>query len=293
MLTDDLPESDNVSDFRGAKTVGGIAAGGGGLLLLILGLIFGIDTNKLGLGGGQERGGGTGGDPQTLKFVKRILGTLDQVWTEEFRDPKNGYGRPYEPPKLDLFSNEIHTGCGDAPSSVGPFYCPADKTIYLDPSFFNELEQRLGGSKAQFSQAYVIAHENGHHVQNLIGFTQLVDSNRDKRRANELSVRLELQADYLAGVWANHGQREFHFLQPGDVNEALKTALAIGDDHIMKTMGRRPWPEKFNHGTAEQREKSFMAGFKTGDATKTKLNKFFSVGFDHQTGEVDDSLFQW
>lgn len=295
MRTDDLPESDNVTDLRGVKTAGGIAVGGGGLLLLIIGLIFGIDTNKLGLGGGGAgvAGGGAIHD-RTAEFARKILGTLDRVWTEEFRDPKNGYGRSYERPKLVLFNEGIQThGCGFAPSSVGPFYCPGDKTIYLDPSFFNELEQTLHGSKAEFSQAYVIAHENGHHVQNLIGFSELVDSNRDKRRANELSVRLELQADYLAGVWANHGQRDFNFLQPGDVNEALKTALAIGDDRIMKTMGRKPWPEKFNHGTAEQREKSFMAGFKTGDATKTKLQKFFTVGFDHQTGEVDDSLFQW
>jgi uncharacterized protein len=294
MQLDDLPESSNVSDQRGMKTVGGIAAGGGGLLLLILGLVFGIDTNKLGLGGGAGGGGGAPGDEKTKHFAAKILGTLEKVWTEEFDDPKNRYGRRYENPKLVLFSQGVQTGgCGYAPSDVGPFYCPGDKTIYLDPTFFTELEQKLHGSKAEFSQAYVIAHENGHHVQNLLGFSALVDSKRKTRQENEFSIRLELQADYLAGVWANHGQRDFHFLQQGDVDEALKTALAIGDDRIMKTMGRKPWPEKFNHGTAEQRAKSFSAGFRTGDATKAKLAKFYSdsITFDAHTGELDDSLF--
>jgi predicted metalloprotease len=293
MELDDLPESSNVSDQRGMKTVGGIAAGGGGILLLILGLVFGIDTNKLGLHGGGGGGAGAGGDAKTKEFAEKILGTLEKVWEKEFDDPKNHYGRRYEFAKLVLFSDGTQTGgCGFAPSSVGPFYCPGDKTIYLDPTFFTELEQQLHGSRAAFSQAYVIAHENGHHVQNLLGFNKLVDEKRKTRLANEYSVRLELQADYLAGVWANHGQKEFHFLQPGDVDEALKTALAIGDDRIMKTMGRKVWPESFSHGTAEQRAKSFSAGFRTGDATKAKLEKFFSVAYDPHAGELDDSLFR-
>jgi predicted metalloprotease len=292
MRLDDLPESSNVFDQRGAKTVGGIAAGGGGILLLILGLVFGIDMNKLGLGGRGGGAPGPGGDPQTTQFVKKILGTLEVVWTKEFQNPANHYDRRYVDPKLVLFSSGVNTGCGFAPSSVGPFYCPGDQTIYLDPSFFSELATTLHGSKAEFSQAYVIAHENGHHVQNLLGFTDMVDGYRKTRRENEFSVRLELQADYLAGVWAFHGQREFNFLQAGDVDEALKTALAIGDDRIMKTMGRKPWPEKFNHGTAEQRAKSFMSGFRTGDATKSRLQEFYKVGFDPHTGELDDTLFR-
>lgn len=298
METDDLPESSNVSDLRGTKTMGAVAGGGLGLVLLVLGLIFGIDFNKFvpqgGAGANQQiQGADSGGDPRTVEFMKKILGTLERVWAHEFRDPRNGYGRDYENPKLVLFSSGIEThGCGFAPSSVGPFYCPGDKTIYLDPSFFQELEQKLHGSKAEFSQAYVVAHENGHHVQNLLGFSELVDSKRRTRQENEYSIRLELQADYLAGVWANHGQREFHFLQPGDVDSALKTALAIGDDRIMKTMGRWPSPEKFNHGTAEQRAKAFSSGFRTGDARMQRLKQFFGVPFNIHTGELDDSLFQ-
>jgi uncharacterized protein len=295
MRLDDLPESSNVSDQRGMKTVGGIAAGGGGLILLILGLVFGIDTNKLGLQGGGGGGAGAGGDEKTKHFAAKILGTLERVWKEEFEDPKNGFGRRYENPKLVLFSEGVRTGgCGFAPSSVGPFYCPGDKTIYLDPSFFTELEQELHGSKAEFSQAYVIAHENGHHVQNLLGFSDLVDSKHKTSQQNEYSIRLELQADYLAGVWAKHGQRDFNFIQPGDLDEAMKTALAIGDDRIMKTMGHNAWPEKFNHGTARQRAMSFSTGFKTGDARLATLKRFYdeNVRFNHRTGELDDSLFR-
>jgi predicted metalloprotease len=190
-----------------------------------------------------------------------------------------------------LFTSAIDTGCGHAPSSVGPFYCPADRKIYLDPSFFDELADQLHGSRAEFSQAYVIAHENGHHVQNLLGYSELVDSKRKTPRENEYSIRLELQADYLAGIWANHGQKDFHFIQRGDVEEALKTAINIGDDRIMKTMGHKPWPEKFNHGTGEQRYKSFSAGYRTGNATKAKLDEFFKVPFTPHTGELADSLF--
>ena len=135
-----------------------------------------------------------------------------------------------------LFTDQVETGgCGTAPSAVGPFYCPADRTVYLDPSFFEELEQRLGGSGAEFSQAYVIAHEVGHHVQNLLGYSRLVDEKRRTLAEGEFypwSVRLELQADYLAGVWAHHGQQKFHFLQNGDVASAIKTATAIGDDRL-------------------------------------------------------------
>lgn len=288
----DAPSSSNVEDLRGMKTAGGLIAGGGGIIVLILGLIFGVDLGKLGLSG---RGGGGGTPPADnyKEFASKVVGTLEVVWKNEFDKPSNQYGRRYENPKLVLFSEGVQTGgCGFAPSDVGPFYCPADKTMYLDPTFFNELERTLGGSKAEFSQAYVIAHENGHHVQNLLGYSARVDQKRKTRQENEYSVRLELQADYLAGVWAHHGQKQFRFLQPGDIEEALKTALAIGDDRIMKKMGRKPWPESFNHGTAEQRAKAFTAGYKTGDASRRKLDQFFLVRFDPETGELDDSLFR-
>lgn len=288
----EAPESGNVVDQRGMKAAGGIVAGGGGLLVLIVGLLFGVDLNRLGIGGGG--GAGPGVNDKYKEFASKVLGTLEVVWKNEFGKASNGYGNVrYENPTLKLFTGGVNTGgCGFAPSEVGPFYCPGDKIIYLDPTFFEELEGKLGGSKAQFSQAYVIAHENGHHVQNLLGYSARVDAKRKTRQENEYSIRLELQADYLAGVWAHHGQKQFHFIQPGDVDEALKTAREIGDDRITKKMGRRPWPEKYNHGTGEQRYASFSAGLRTGDATKRKLDQFFEVGFDPQSAELDPSLFK-
>jgi predicted metalloprotease len=173
-----------------------------------------------------------------------------------------------------LFSERVETGCGSAPSAVGPFYCPADKTLYLDPTFFDELQDRLGGSKGEFSQAYVIAHEVGHHVQNLLGYSKLVHQKEQaassKAEANTWSVRLELQADYLAGVWAHHGQEEFQFIEPGDIESAIKTANAIGDDRLQKRATGFTSPEKYTHGTSEQRIKWFRAGFETGNLHKMK-----------------------
>jgi hypothetical protein len=289
MRLEDLPESSNVEDRRGMRTAGGIAAGGGGILLLILGLIFGVDVGKLGLTGRR----GPPPDDKYREFASKVVGSLEAVWTAEFDKSQNGYGRSYEKPKLVLFSDAVNTGgCGHAPSEVGPFYCPRDRTMYLDPTFFDELERTLGGSKAQFSQAYVIAHENGHHVQNLLGYSEMVDRRRGTPQENEYSIRLELQADYLAGVWAHHAHRQYKILEGNDLEEALKTALSIGDDRIMKKMGRKPWPEKFNHGTAEQRKASFSAGFRTGDASRAKLDQFFKVRFDPETAELDPSLFR-
>jgi predicted metalloprotease len=167
-----------------------------------------------------------------------------------------------------LFSERVQTGCGVAPSAVGPFYCPMDKTVYLDPTFFQELDRKLGGSKAEFSQAYVIAHEVGHHVQNLLGYSELVDRKRrtlPKEEFNEWSVRLELQADYLAGVWAHHGQQKFRFIEPGDIEAAITSANAIGDDRLQKRSTGFTSPENYTHGTSEQRVRWFSQGLKTGD----------------------------
>jgi predicted metalloprotease len=285
----DAPTSSNVEDWRGMKTTGGLIAGGGGLLVLILGLIFGIDTGKLGLGGAGGGGRGTGTPPADgyKEFVQKVVGTLEVVWTKQFADPRNGYRMEYEKPRLVLFSDGVNTGCGFASSNVGPFYCPADDTMYLDPTFFHELEKKLGGSAAEFSQAYVIAHENGHHVQNLLGFNKRVG-----RRDNEGSVRLELQADYLAGIWAHYGQKEFRFIQPGDIEKAILTARAIGDDRLQERATGHVNPKEFTHGTARQRIAAFTAGYKSGDATLTRLNMFFEVPINRRTGELDDSVFR-
>lgn len=287
MDLDDAPSSGNVQDMRGMKTAGGLIAGGGGILVLILGLIFGVDTGKLGLGGGGG-GGGAPPDDNYKAFAEKVVGTLEVVWDKQFADRKNDYPvRIYEKPQLKLFSEGINTKCGYASSDVGPFYCPADDTMYLDPTFFNDLEKKLGGSAAQFSQAYVIAHENGHHVQNLLGFNKKVG-----RNDNAGSVRLELQADYLAGIWAHYGQKEFKFIQPGDIEAAITTARSIGDDRIQERARGDVNPKEFTHGTARQRIAAFTSGYKSGDATMTRLNMFFEVPMNPRTGELDDAVFR-
>ena len=265
MQLDDAPESGNVEDRRGMG--GKLAIGGGaGVILTILGLIFGVN-----LGGDRQRAGGPP-DEKTRQFAAKILGTTEEVWKDEFAK----MGKRYSPPKMVLFSDEVQTrGCGTAPSAVGPFYCPADRTVYLDPTFFDELQEKLGGSKAEFSQGYVIAHEVGHHVQNLLGYSERVG-----RGDNEASVRLELMADYLAGVWAFHGQKKFNFIKADEVNDAITSAKAIGDDRLQKRAGKFVHPEKFTHGTSAQRVYFFMRGMQTGDASKATLDKFFSVPID-------------
>jgi predicted metalloprotease len=185
-----------------------------------------------------------------------------------------------------IFSGGVRTACGVAQSDVGPFYCPGDDTMYLDPTFFHELEKRLGGSKAEFSQAYVIAHENGHHVQNLLGFSQRVG-----RNDNRASVKLELQADYLAGVWAHHGDKQFKFIQQGDIEAAIKSARAIGDDRLQERGRGYVNPKEFTHGTARQRVAAFQAGYRTGDASMKKLTRIFEASMN-RNGEIDDSVFE-
>lgn len=287
-------ESGNVEDRRGMGGKLAIGGGIGAIILTIIGLVTGVNlTGNRGGGGG---GGGAPADPETKAFVAKILKTTEVVWEREFQQQKYTTFRgdrpvgPYKPPKLVLFSAEVDTGCGTAPSAVGPFYCPPDKTVYLDPTFFQELEEKLGGSKGQFSQGYVIAHEVGHHVQNQLGYSDYVDSQRrrGKQAANEASVRLELMADYLAGVWAHHGQKEFNFIQPGEFDEAIRSAKSIGDDRLQKRAGKFVHPEQFTHGTSRQRVYFFNQGFKTGDASKAKLDKFFSAEWDERKGEIED-----
>lgn len=264
-----MGRSSNVEDRRGMKTAG---LGLGGLLILLVGAYFGLDLRPLvGPGGpvAQQKAGPAPKDGYK-EFSEAVLGSTEQIWSERFRD----MGQRYEDPRMVLFSNAVDTGCGKAPSSVGPFYCPADNTVYLDPTFFTELEQTLGGSKAEFSQAYVIAHEVGHHVQNLLGYNAALKK-YEAREGKNAGIRLELQADYLAGVWAHYAQKKSNFLEPGDMEAALTTAKAIGDDRIQKRS--RGWvsPESFTHGSAAQRIKYFRQGFETGEVSKKKLDSFF------------------
>src|SRR5262245_27221013 len=270
-------QSENLEDRRrmSPKTV---AIGGGGMLLiLIIGLLLGVDPRKMqqivqnpqiaGGPGAAAEGPETPEEKRSREFNATILGFTEEVWGDLFRRA----GQQYEPPRMVLFSRLVDTGCGRAPSAVGPFYCPADKTVYLDPTFFEELRGKLGGSDAEFSQAYVVAHEIGHHVQNLLGYSRIVDQ---KRRTdpgdNSWSVRLELQADYLAGVWAHYGQQKFNFVERGDIESAIVTANAIGDDRIQKNATGFTSPEKYTHGTSDQRVKWFRRGLQTGDLERMK-----------------------
>ena len=203
------------------------------------------------------------------QFVAAVLGSTETVWTDIFAQA----GRTYKPPTLVMFSGATQSGCGFAKSAMGPFYCPLDQKVYLDTSFFQDLEGRLGacqvGSKTcQFSQAYVIAHEIGHHVQNLLGVlpkAQQAQRAMDQTEANSLQVRVELQADCLAGVWANRGQAKWDFIEPGDVDSALQTASAIGDDRLQRRSKGYVVPDSFTHGTSAQRSRWFTTGLKSGD----------------------------
>jgi predicted metalloprotease len=274
-------QSSNVEDRRGMGKKGLAIGGAGALIVVVVAALLGIDPQKVNqFLGGMQAGGQQGGqgeerpltaeEKRSKDFAATILRFTEKVWDEQFQK----IGKEYTKPHMVLFSEQVDTGCGSAPSAVGPFYCPADRTVYLDPTFFDELQNKLGGSKGEFSQAYVIAHEVGHHVQNLLGYSKLVDREQraasSKAKANEWSVRLELQADYLAGVWAHYGQEEFNFIEPGDIESAIKTANAIGDDRLQKRATGFTSPEKYTHGTSAQRLKWFRAGFETGDLRKMK-----------------------
>jgi uncharacterized protein len=200
--------------------------------------------------------------------VSAVLGSTEVQWQKIFEQ----YGRTYEPPTLVMFSGATRSACGFAQSAVGPFYCPNDRKVYLDTSFFQDLERRFracdAGSKAcQFSQAYVITHEVGHHVQNLLGIlpqAQAMQQSLDKVEANQVQVRVELQADCLAGVWANHSEETWKFIEPGDVEAAMQTASAIGDDRMQRQAQGYVVPDAFTHGSSQQRVRWFMSGLKSG-----------------------------
>jgi len=280
MRLDELPTSDRIEDRRG---VPGGRAGLGIGTVVVLGLIgwaLGIDPRLL-IGGAEmisgvnqtEQGpanpGSTGTPSDEMgHFVSAILGSTEAEWTEIFARS----GKTYKPPTLVMFSGATESGCGFAKAAMGPFYCPIDQKVYLDTSFFQDLQQRFGacdGSKAcQFSEAYVIAHEIGHHVQNLLGLLPKVQEAQKamgEAEKNSLQVRVELQADCLAGVWANHGQAKWQFIEPGDVESALQTASAIGDDRLQKQAQGYVVPDSFTHGTSAQRSRWFSTGLRSGE----------------------------
>ena len=287
MRTDDFRRSTNVEDDRQASASRGRPGAAGGLgigvviIVTLVGWYLGIDPSLLLNGTQQILGGGSTeqsspaptvapGTPKdaTGQFVAAILGETEDVWTEIFASS----GETYHPPKLRLFAGSEPTPCAFAQSAMGPFYCPRDQRIYLDTAFFNDLQRKFGAcsdSKAcQFSEAYVIAHEVGHHVQNELGILPRVTREQQaassKTEANQLQVRVELQADCLAGVWANRAQKKHNFLDPGDIDQALQTASAIGDDRLQKEMQGYVVPDSFTHGSAEQRKRWFTAGLKSG-----------------------------
>ena len=270
---EDRPESQNVDDQRGLGRQAGLAIGGlGGIVLVILAIIFGVDPRQfLGRGPGANAPRDHVANPEEERqahFAKVIFGDTEVVWTRQFEQ----MGLTYRKPTLVLFTGQVRSACGRASAAVGPFYCPADARVYLDLSFFREMEQKLH-APGEFARAYVIAHEVGHHVQKLLGYTQLVDDARgsvSKEQTNRMSVRLELQADYLAGVWAYHGQQEFHFLQPGDVRSALHAAFEIGDDRLQMEARGYVVPDSFTHGTSKQRIRWFQQGFKTGNVEQAR-----------------------
>ena len=202
-------------------------------------------------------------------FVSAVLGSTEAEWTEIFARA----GKTYKPPTLVMFSGATQSGCGFAKAAMGPFYCPIDQKVYLDTSFFQDLERRfracdVGSKSCQFSEAYVIAHEIGHHVQNLLGVlpkVQEAQRGMEKAEANSVQVRVELQADCLAGVWANRAQAKWQFIEPGDVESALQTASAIGDDRLQRQAQGYVVPDAFTHGTSAQRTRWFMTGLKSGE----------------------------
>jgi uncharacterized protein len=290
MRIDELPRSENVEDRRsdaGFRVPGG--RGGLGIgTVIVLGLVgywLGIDPSLL-IGGAEILTGGGSSQQQSYppggtqtqagapsdqmgQFVSAVLGGTEVQWQKIFAQ----HGKTYTPPTLVMFSGATRSACGFAQSAMGPFYCPNDRKVYLDTAFFQDLERRfraceVGSKTCQFSQAYVIAHEVGHHVQNLLGIlpkVQQAQQGLGKAEANQFQVRVELQADCLAGVWAHHSQETWNFIEPGDVEAALQTASAIGDDRLQRQSQGYVVPDAFTHGSSQQRTRWFTNGLKSGD----------------------------
>jgi predicted metalloprotease len=286
MRLDQLPRSDNVEDRRGQGGGFRVPGGRGGLgigTVIVLGLLawgLGIDPRLL-IDGAEIFSGGDSSQQQRSEptragapsdqagqFVSAVLGSTEAQWQKIFAQA----GKEYEAPTLVMFSGATRSSCGFAQSAMGPFYCPNDRKVYLDTSFFQDLERRFracdaGSKSCQFSQAYVIAHEVGHHVQNLLGIlpkVQRMQQSMDRTDSNSIQVRVELQADCLAGVWAHHAQETWNFIEPGDVEAALQTASAIGDDRLQRQSQGYVVPDAFTHGSSAQRTRWFMTGLRSG-----------------------------
>ncbi|MGB5178982.1 MAG: neutral zinc metallopeptidase [Gammaproteobacteria bacterium] len=266
--------SSHIEDRRGTRAGGGLFKGGIGTIVIVLGLAYflGIDPGVLLQlqQAGAPSGSGTDYQPtakeqQQADFVSVVLADTEDTWNAIFEQA----GRRYEEPSLVLFTGQVSSACGLASAAMGPFYCPADKKVYIDLAFFDDLQSRHGAA-GDFAQAYVIAHEVGHHVQNLLGTSTRVRQAQQglgKSAANELSVQLELQADCFAGLWGNHADRSRDILEQGDIEEALNAASAIGDDRLQKQAQGRVVPESFTHGTSAQRVHWFRQGITTGNVT--------------------------
>ena len=276
-------ESQNVDDRRGMKTSTKAGMGIGGLLIAgLLALFLGGDPSQV----LQQMSSGTTTTEESnyvptaeeealATFAKQILAGTEDVWTAEFKK----MGRTYKPPKLVLFKDAVQSGCGGATSASGPFYCSADQCVYLDLSFFSDMYKQLGAD-GDFAYAYVIAHEVGHHVQYLLG---TLDAAHQKMRqvsekeSNQISVRLELQADFYAGIWAYHDNKMFGSLEDGDIEEGLNVASKIGDDYLQKKARGYSVPDSFNHGRSDQRVKWLKKGLTSGDV---KLGDTFSPAYN-------------
>ena len=275
-------ESKNVDDRRSSgPRVGRGSIGVGTIVLALVAMYFGIDPNVVLQGVDQTGTGSTNSQPQPIpaddaraQFVARVLGETEDTWRDVFKQQTQG---TYEDPGLVLFKGATPTACGTGQSAMGPFYCPADRKVYIDLSFFSELSGKLG-APGDFAQAYVIAHEVGHHVQTLTGTSQKVQAMRQSNpsQANELSVRMELQADCYAGIWAHHAQAARGILEAGDIEEGIGAAGAVGDDTLQRRSQGRVVPDSFTHGSSAQRISWFKRGWESGKMSS--CNTFAAAG---------------
>lgn len=271
MRIEDGRESSNVEDRRGGGGIGGRSIGIGTVLIALVAMYFGIDPSVVLQGTAdlpaQQQQGAAKAPPEddaAARFVSQVLADTEDTWRELFRRS----GKEYQDPKLVLFTGTTPTACGTGQSAMGPFYCPGDRKVYIDLSFYRDLRDRFR-APGEMAQAYVIAHEVGHHVQNLLGIAdrvrELQGRSGSQARANALSVRMELQADCFAGIWAFHANRSRQLLEQGDLESALGAAAAIGDDRLQRQAQGQVVPESFTHGTSEQRVKWFRQGYESGD----------------------------